>query len=102
MPDQHLSHAPEAAQRGDAGPPAVTVYTRADCGCCRKALDLLERYAREGRITLEVVGVDAEAGLAARFGASVPVVEVDGKVRFRGLVSPALLERLLRARRPAD
>jgi hypothetical protein len=27
----------------------------------------------------------------------VPVVAVNGKVRFRGVVNPALLERLLRA-----
>ena len=30
-------------------------------------------------------------------GTSVPVVAIDGKVRFRGVVNPVLLERLLKA-----
>ena len=35
--------------------------------------------------------------LAAKYGNEVPVVAVNGKVRFRGVVNPALLERLLTA-----
>ena len=31
-------------------------------------------------------------------GLSVPVVAIDGKIRFRGVVNPVLLERLLAAR----
>jgi predicted thioredoxin/glutaredoxin len=42
------------------------------------------------------VDIDADDALLARFDTCVPVVEIDGKVRFRGGVEPALLKRLLR------
>ena len=35
--------------------------------------------------------------LVAKFDTEVPVVAVNGKVRFRGVVNPVLLERLLLA-----
>jgi hypothetical protein len=46
---------------------------------------------------VQVVDVDAEPELAARYGQVVPVVMVDGKVRFRGGINPILLDRLLHA-----
>jgi hypothetical protein len=46
---------------------------------------------------LDVVDVDSDAELAARYGDQVPVVVVNGKVRFRGAVNPVLLARLFRA-----
>ena len=45
---------------------------------------------------LEAVDVDTDPQLAARFGECVPVVTVNGKVRFRGKVNGVLLRRLLR------
>jgi glutaredoxin len=78
---------------------AVTVYTRHECWCCHKALDVLKRYQRKHRLAIEEVDVDADPELAARHGTSVPVVAIGGKVRFRGVVNPVLLERLLEAER---
>src|SRR5690242_5916580 len=74
-----------------------TVYTRSQCGCCRKALDLLERARRRHRFAIQEVDVDGDAALTAMYGTAVPVVTVNGKVRFRGVVSPGLLSRLLLA-----
>ncbi len=81
----------------DSRPLAVTVYSRSECGCCHKALALLEGYQRDGKVEVRVVDVDSDADLAARFGTSVPVVEINGKVRFKGLVNPVLLDRIVRA-----
>lgn len=75
----------------------ITVYTRQECCCCHKAIDLLKIYQREHRFTIEEVDVDGDPELVARHGEWVPVVEVGGKVRFRGVVNPVLLERLLNA-----
>jgi glutaredoxin len=77
----------------------VTVYTRANCCCCHTAIGLLERYARRYRFIVEPVDVDADPALAERYGASVPVVAINGKVRFRGVVNPVLLDRLIAADR---
>lgn len=75
----------------------VRVYTRKNCGCCEKAMAVLrEAQARHG-FEVETVDLDTEASaeLKAAYDAWVPVVEVGGKVRFKGQVNPALLDRLL-------
>ena len=74
-----------------------TVYTRAQCCCCHKALDLLKDFQRGHGFQITEVDIDADAELVAKYGNEVPVVAVNGKVRFRGVVNPALLERLLTA-----
>lgn len=74
-----------------------TVYTRKECCCCHKALDLLNDRRRRHRFALAEVDIDADPALVAAHGQWVPVVAVDGKVRFRGVVNPALLDRLLLA-----
>jgi len=43
-----------------------------------------------------LVDVDASPELRDRFDTCVPVVEIDGKIRFRGHVDRVLLRRLLR------
>ena len=74
---------------------SFTVYTRAQCCCCHKALEILKRYQRRYGFTIEEIDIDADPELVARHGLSVPVVEVTGKVRFKGVVNAVLLERLL-------
>ncbi len=74
-----------------------TVYTRVQCCCCHKALDLLKDFQRGHGFQIAEVDIDADPELAAKYGNEVPVVAVNGKVRFRGVVNPALLERLLAA-----
>jgi glutaredoxin len=74
-----------------------TVYTRAQCCCCHKALDVLKNAKERFGFAIEEVDVDSEPSLVAQFDTDVPVVALNGKVRFRGVVNPMLLERLLQA-----
>lgn len=69
----------------------VTLYTRPGCHLCETARDLLAEHG----ISPREVDIDQQEELRARFGECVPVVAIDGKVRFRGHVSPVLLRRLL-------
>jgi predicted thioredoxin/glutaredoxin len=73
------------------------VYTRQQCCCCHKALDVLEAASKLHGFTIETIDVDSDPGLVEKYGEWVPVVLVDGKLRFRGKVEPVLLERLLAA-----
>ena len=75
----------------------VVMYTRQGCHLCETARAHLERARRRYGFTLEAVDVDTDAELAGRYGTEVPVVTVNGKVRFRGGVNPVLLDRLFRA-----
>lgn len=83
-----------------AGAVPVTVYTRQECCCCHKALDVLAKYSRKHNLAIEEVDIDDDPALVEAYGLMVPVVAIDGKVRFKGVVNPVLLERLLKARRP--
>jgi glutaredoxin len=72
-----------------------TVYSRAGCSCCDKAMKLLKEAQRKYGFTIDVVDIDPNPDLVAKYNTEVPVVTVNGKVRFRGVVNPGLLERLL-------
>ena len=71
--------------------PAVVLYTRAGCHLCEQARIVLEQHG----LSPTSVDIDADATLRERFDTCVPVVEIDGQVRFRGRVEPALLRRIL-------
>jgi glutaredoxin len=70
------------------------LYTRAGCCLCDEARELLEAHGVE----VHAIDVDADAALRERFDECVPVVEIDGKIRFRGRVDAVLLRRLLASR----
>jgi glutaredoxin len=74
-----------------------TVYTRTQCCCCHKALEVLKDAQRRSGFAIEEVDIDGDPALVAQYDSEVPVVSLNGKVRFRGVVNPALLERLILA-----
>jgi hypothetical protein len=74
----------------------VVLYTRRDCHLCELAWEGLRKEQRHYRFQLTVVDVDADPKLVALYGSQVPVVTVDGKLRFRGTLNKVLLARLLR------
>jgi glutaredoxin len=74
----------------------VVMYTRLRCHLCDDAWALLEEAHARLSFALEKVDVDTDPALAARYGMEVPVVTIDGKVRFRGRVNAVLLHRELR------
>ncbi|QDU74000.1 Glutaredoxin [Bremerella volcania] len=71
----------------------IVIYTRQGCHCCESAEAIVRKFVSD--ITL--VDIDSDSELTQKFNTSVPVVEINGKVRFRGKVSPMLLERTLKA-----
>lgn len=72
--------------------PSATLYTRKNCHLCDDALAVLARHG----LRPTIVDIDRRPELLAEFGECVPVVEIDGKVRFRGRVNELLLRRLLK------
>jgi len=74
-------------------PRRVVVYSRLGCHLCDEAIQLLQANG----LRPEEVDIDQDPELQARFTTCVPVVEIDGRIRFRGRVHPLLLQRLLQA-----
>lgn len=75
----------------------VTIYTRAECSCCESAREVIAPRQQHHGFTVEEIDIDTDPVLVEAHGTSVPVVAINGKVRFRGKVDPALLDRLLMA-----
>jgi glutaredoxin len=71
----------------------VVLYTRQGCHLCHEAEETLINHGLSPRL----VDIDQNAELLARFDTCVPVVEIDGQVRFRVRIDEVLLRRLLRA-----
>ena len=76
--------------------PHVLFYTRRGCHLCDEAWEIVAAAQERHGLTVEKVDVDSDPALAAQHGDCVPVVVIDGKVRFRGRVNAALLERMVR------
>lgn len=72
------------------------MYTRQGCHLCEEAWQQLEVARTQWGFSLSKADVDQSPDLAELYGTCVPVVVVDGVVRFRGRVNRVLLDRLLR------
>ncbi len=69
----------------------VILYTRENCHLCEDAKQLLEEH----NLVVESIDIDAFPDLRARFDTCIPVVEIDGRIRFKGKVDPVLLRRII-------
>ena len=80
---------------------AVVLYTRNECHLCEQAEALLRAH----RVSFVAIDIDRPVETAAglsypdrdRFDTCVPVLEVRGKIRFRGRIDPLLLSRIIQA-----
>ena len=73
---------------------SLTFYTRRGCHLCDEAFETLGQFGDE-LPEAKIVDIDVHPELFEKFDTCVPVVEIDGRVRFRGKVDPALLRRLI-------
>jgi glutaredoxin len=83
-------------------PSRVVVYSRNHCHCCQVALETLKKAARKHPLLIETVDIDGDPDLKAQFDRQVPVVAINGRIRFRGKVNAVLLDRLLRSESQAS
>ncbi len=73
---------------------SLTVYTKHDCPLCEEAVDILEDYAAY-LPAWEMIDIFSDPALVEKFGTCVPVVLIDGKIRFRGRINEVLLRRMI-------
>jgi glutaredoxin len=75
----------------------LVLYTRQGCHLCEDAQALLQEEQRKWGFSIRSIDIDSDPDLVRRFAECVPVVQLDGKVRFRGRINRVLLARLLTA-----
>ena len=74
-------------------PLRLVLYTRAECPLCDEMKAEIEHADLGGRCALLVVDVDMDPILVERHGRSVPVLEIEGRVAFKGRLTVEELER---------
>lgn len=77
----------------------LVIYTRPDCHLCDVAKDTLHSF-EQWLPAIEEINIDGDQTLVDRYGTTIPVVEIDGEERFRGIVSIPLLKRLIEGSAP--
>jgi hypothetical protein len=75
----------------------VLLYSRTGCHLCDVAWQQLEAARLRYYFSLETVDIETDPELVAKHGNEIPVVVINGRIRFRGRINPVLLERLLTA-----
>ncbi len=76
----------------------VVLYTRKGCHLCEEAKQEIERLRAAAEFQLEILDVDADPELQARFSNEVPVVFIDGRKAFKYRVEPKQFLRRLKQR----
>ena len=74
----------------------VTVYVRPGCHLCAVALDELRQLRREQAFSLDVVDIESDDALHARYLERIPVIALGGHELYDFAVDAADLSRRLR------
>ena len=69
----------------------VVFYTAAGCSLCARALEVVHEVRASTKFELEIVSIDGNPELEARYREHLPVVEIDGQRAFTHFVEPAAL-----------
>jgi glutaredoxin len=73
---------------------SATLYSRANCPLCDEAYEILDMYG----FSIEIIDITKDAELLDKYQTCIPVIEIDGKIRFRGKINEVLLRRLIGSR----
>ncbi|MBT7919292.1 MAG: glutaredoxin family protein [Planctomycetaceae bacterium] len=73
---------------------SAILYSRNDCPLCDEAYEILDMYG----FSIEIIDISQDSELLDKYEMCIPVIEIDGKVRFRGKINEVLLRRLLGSR----
>lgn len=75
------------------------LYVGEGCHLCHDAADLLARY-QSWLPVVQTIDIRSDHGLTEKFCQCIPVLVLDGKIRFRGKIQETLLRRLIEGTPP--
>lgn len=80
---------------------SVIVFSKPGCSLCDSAMEILSEYS-DVLPEVKIVDITGDEELEELYSSFVPVIEIDGRIRFRGIVSAELLERMIDAKQRQD
>jgi thiol-disulfide isomerase/thioredoxin len=84
-----------------AGRTSVVVYTKTECGLCGPLLAIVERVQKDSDFELSKVDITGDQALLQRYGQEVPVVLINGRKAFKGVMTEAAFRKKLAKSGPA-
>ncbi len=81
---ERSTEGPEGTRANGIPPVSLVLYTRKACPLCDEMKAEVERARPSIPFELREIDVDHDPALVARFGLSVPVLEIEGRVAFEG------------------
>ncbi|MEW6612131.1 glutaredoxin family protein [Thermithiobacillus tepidarius DSM 3134] len=85
------------AVSGAVAPVTLRLLGRPECHLCTDMLALLQPYLAGGQVQLELVDVDSDPALAARYGLLIPVLLAGEQELARYVLDPTRLSAFLQA-----
>ncbi len=79
----------------------ATLYVGEGCPLCDDAAELLGAH-QQWLPAIQEIDIQSDPTLVEKFKTCVPVVVLDGKIRFRGRIQTPLLRRLIEGTPPAN
>lgn len=76
----------------------VTIYGKPECCLCDQALEVLEAVRKRIPFDIDKRDISGDADLIERYGLSIPVIFVDGKLAFKHRIDKERLIALLKGR----
>jgi glutaredoxin len=73
----------------------VVLYTRAGCGLCEVAKEVILAVRRDVDFVFREVDIDSDAELFEEYRYDIPVIEIDGRRAFKHRVDPQALKKKL-------
>jgi glutaredoxin len=73
----------------------VVLYTRAGCGLCEVAKEVILAVRRDVDFVFREVDIDSDPELFDEHRYDIPVVEIDGRRAFKHRVDPQALKKKL-------
>jgi glutaredoxin len=73
----------------------VVLYTRAGCGLCEAAKEVILAVRRDVDFIFREVDIDSDAELFEEHRYDIPVIEIDGRRAFKHRVDPQALKKKL-------
>jgi glutaredoxin len=73
----------------------VVLYTRAGCGLCEVAKEVILAVQRDLDFVFREVDIDSDAELFEEHRYDIPVIEIDGRCAFKHRVDPQALKKKL-------
>ena len=69
-------------------PAKLLLYTRAGCHLCEEMKAVLAGARRRVSFELQEVDIESDGGLSRLYGESIPVLSINGKIAFKGKMTP--------------